>query len=102
MYILIAAGIIEVIKQFQEIKKYDIYVTGSNAFLLSADLATLFTGRYIEIHVFPFYETIVTRDLVQKYALPDTLVLQQLSEFLMDNISNLTLFGESCDGWKVH
>lgn len=117
--------------------KYDIYVTGSNAFLLSADLATLFTGRYIEIHVFPFsfqeyceyysdvsdkdklfdeysfkgglagsylypndrdrvtyikevYETIVTRDLVQKYALSDTTVLQRLSEFLMDNISNLT------------
>ena len=108
--------------------KYDIYLTGSNAFLLSADLATLFTGRYIEMHVFPFsfkeycqyyndisdkdqlfdsytlqgglagsyvykseidrtnyikevYETIVTRDLVQKYALPDTLVLQHLSEF---------------------
>ena len=118
-------------------RKYDIYVTGSNAFLLSADLATLFTGRYIEIHVFPFsfreycryydetddkenlfeaysirgglsgsyvykteadriryikevYETIVTIDLVQKYSLPDTLVLQRLSEFLMDNISNLT------------
>ena len=112
-------------------------MTGSNAFLLSADLATLFTGRYIEIHVFPFsfqeyckyydnvtdkdklfdeysfkgglagsyaypndrdrityikevYETIVTRDLVQKYALSDTTVLQRLSEFLMDNISNLT------------
>ena len=117
--------------------KYDIYITGSNAFLLSADLATLFTGRYIEIHVFPFsfkeyceyyseendkdklfeeyfikgglagsyayntdldrityikevYETIVNRDLVQKYNLPDTGVLRQLSEFLMDNVSNLT------------
>ena len=118
-------------------RKYDLYITGSNAFLLSSNLTTLFTGRYIEIHVFPFsfaefcryyaeaqdtaklfddyvikgglagsyeyrterdrtnyirdvYDTIINRDLVTKYNLPDTTTLEHLAEFMMDNVSNLT------------
>ena len=104
--------------------------------MLSSDLATLFTGRYIELHVFPFsfaeylsysgeedinqafedytlrggmagsyaydaerdsmeyisgvFNTIITRDLKQKYKLPDDTTLLKTADYLLDNVSNLT------------
>lgn len=116
---------------------FDIYVTGSNAFLLSSDLATLFTGRTFSIEVFPFsfqeflnyyeredidrafddylkiggfagsylykeleqkynyiqhdvYETIVTRDIVTKYRIRNKGLFENLTHFLIDNISALS------------
>lgn len=116
--------------------KYDIYVTGSNAFLLSSDLATLFTGRTYEIEVFPFsfaeyieyyqitdsdkaldmylkaggmagsyayqeqeekykyiedvFDTLIVRDIRQKYKIRNVALLDRIADFLMDNISNLS------------
>ena len=117
--------------------RFDIYLTGSNAFLLSSDLTTLFTGRHLEFRTFPFsfrefrryfaqekdvdrafdryvvegglagsylyreessragylreiYQTILRRDIARRFKLPDTVVLERLAEFLMDNVGNVT------------
>lgn len=48
----------------------DLYVTGSNAFLLSSELATLLTGRAYEINVLPFSFTDYL-EFTEKTANPD-------------------------------
>lgn len=116
--------------------KYQIYVTGSNAFLLSSDLATLFTGRTYSIEVYPFSfseyvkyfnredinqaledyvkdgglagaylykntkdrinyvsevcETLIIRDINQKYRVRNKELIENLTNYLMDNIANIT------------
>ena len=124
----------KVINSFHASEKYDIYITGSNDFLLSSDLATLFTGRVFQIKVFPFsfleyqkyfknadpenafdsyvkeggmsgsfvyksteekyayikdvFDTLITRDIVQKYKIKNELLLNKLNDFMLDNISS--------------
>ena len=124
------------INSLHAMEKFDIYITGSNAFLLSSDLATLFTGRTFEVKVYPFsfneflqyyslndnytafdrylkeggmagsylykeqeakydyiadvFDTLIVRDIRQKYKIRNRILMDRIVGFLMDNISNLT------------
>ena len=119
----------------------DIYITGSNAKLLSGELATLLAGRYVEIHVYPLdfkeyldfarenpeeakydkqqnfadfirygglpgvhqmkweqeplmqyltdiYNSVLLKDVIQRYKIRDTALLESIAIYLMDNIGN--------------
>ena len=129
-------GFEKAINSLHATEKYDIYLTGSNAFLLSSDLATLFTGRTFEIKIYPFsfkeflkyyeykdidlafdryvlegglsgsylykekedkynyilevYRTLVVRDIIKRYKIKNKELLDNLNDFLMDNVSNIT------------
>ncbi len=130
------SGFEKAIIGFHSSEKFDIYITGSNAFLLSSDLATLFTGRTFSIEVYPFsfaefckyydytemqsaldryileggmsgsylyseeaqkekylkdvYNTLILRDIAQKFRIRKPVLIEKVSDFLMDNISNIT------------
>jgi predicted AAA+ superfamily ATPase len=124
------------LRHFQASNTADIYCTGSNASLLSGELATLLSGRYIEIHVsglsykeflrfqemednneslnsyirygsLPYlrnlpddedviyeyiksvYNTILYKDIVSRFNIRNTALLENLLRFLMDNIGSI-------------
>ena len=90
-------------------KDVDLYITGSNAYLLSSELATLLTGRYIEVKMLPlsFKEYMSTfedkTDISKKFrnylrysSFPQSIELYNINsdniDMFLDGIYNTILF----------
>jgi predicted AAA+ superfamily ATPase len=96
---------VQVITDFEKLvnalftqKNIDLYVTGSNAYLLSSELATLLTGRYISINVQPysFSEYLISlknekntdrlfRNYINSSSFPEAVTLAQRNENLAND-----------------
>ena len=63
----------EVINGYREEEEYSIFITGSNSYLLSGELATKLTGRYLEFEVFTlsFAEYLGMKEFLKKPISPD-------------------------------
>lgn len=89
------------LRSFQSEGGYDIYCTGSNAKLLSGDLATYLSGRYIEIKIFSlsylefldFHKLENTQETLLKYikygGLPYLINLQLEDNIVYDYLRNV-------------
>ena len=75
-------GFEKVINAYREEGNFSIFLTGSNSYLLSGELATKLTGRYIEIEMMPlnFYEYVDMKRFLGKDINPN--IYLEFEEFL--------------------
>ncbi len=75
-----------VVRRLHSEPRIDVYLTGSNARLLSSDLSTYLTGRYVEIGVYPLsfaeYLCFVQKRIVDSDALPKS-IDELLADYLL-------------------
>lgn len=77
-------GFEEVINAFREEGNYSIFITGSNSYLLSGDLVTKLTGRYLEfeIHTLDFGEYLGMKHLYKKPVDPNQML--EFNEYIVN------------------
>lgn len=77
-------GFEEVLESFRLEEDYSIFITGSNSYLLSGELATLLTGRYIEIEMFTltFDEYLQMKEFYGKTCSPN--LTEELDKYIIE------------------
>ncbi len=77
-------GFEEVLNGFRDEGDFSIFITGSNSYLLSGELITKLTGRYIEFEMFPlnFQEYLGMKDFLKKPI--DSNLVQEFDNYLLE------------------
>lgn len=90
-------GFENVINSFREEDEYSIFITGSNSYLLSGELMTKLTGRYIEFELFPltFDEYLKMKEFLRKPVNSD--VMTEFEQYIREGGFPKTLDYESTE-----
>ena len=92
----------EVINAYREEDEYSIFITGSNSYLLSGELITKLTGRYIEFEMFPltFEEYLVMKEFY-KYDINSNLLIE-LNNYIIEGGFPRTMFFDDLNDKRTY
>jgi uncharacterized protein len=92
----------EVVNQFRNDGEYSIFITGSNSYLLSGELVTKLTGRYIEFEMLPltFEEYIDMKRFFKKEVNPN--LTRELDLYLIEGGFPQTIFYDNPEDKRTY
>lgn len=95
-------GFEEVVNAFRGEGKYSIFITGSNSYLLSGELVTKLTGRYIEFEMMPlsFEEYLDMKKFYAKEVSSN--LTDELDKYLLEGGFPKTIFYDSADDKRAY
>ncbi len=92
----------ETINAYREEDDYSIFLTGSNSYLLSGELITKLTGRYIEFEIFPltFEEYIGMKEFYKMSINPNLLI--ELNNYIVEGGFPRTIFFDNLNDKRTY
>lgn len=92
----------ETINAYREEDEYSIFITGSNSYLLSGELITKLTGRYIEFEIFPltFEEYIGMKEFYKMSINPNLLI--ELNNYIVEGGFPRTIFFDNLNDKRTY